>query len=146
MMHVPYKGSALVIQDFFAGRLQAMFYPAVGQLTGQVKAGKVRALAAATDERLASLPDVPTFKESGMADFNAAGWFGLFAPAGTPRDLVDRLNREVIRAGATPELERSYAQLSMLRVPMSPDQFAQMIRSDMQIWGPLIKALGITLD
>jgi tripartite-type tricarboxylate transporter receptor subunit TctC len=146
LLHVPYKGFALVIQDFFGGRLEAIFYPATAQLTSQVKAGKIRALAAATEQRLSVLPDVPTFKEAGIPDFDPAGWFGLFAPAGTPRNVVERLNREMLRAGTAPEIQKSYEQLSMLRVPLSADQFAQMIRSDLQIWDAAIKPLGITLD
>ena len=92
------------------------------------------------------LPDVPTFKEAGIPDFEPAGWFGLFAPAGTPRNVVERLNREMVRAGTAPEIQRSYEELSMLRVPLSADQFTQMIRSDLQLWETAIKPLGITLD
>jgi tripartite-type tricarboxylate transporter receptor subunit TctC len=104
MVHVPYKGSALVIQDIVAGRIQAMVYPATSQLVSQVKDGKLRPLASANPTRLPALPDTPTFDEAGIPNFSVSGWFSVVVPAGTPRDILDRLNREIGRIAAGPEM------------------------------------------
>src|SRR5436309_1820293 len=135
LVHVPYKGMAPVIQDLVAGRIQAMVYPATSQMTGYMKEGKLRALAAAAPQRLAALPDVPTFDEAGIADFNAAGWIALFAPAGTPREILERLNRESVRAVGSPEMAQVYAKLSMLPGPMSSDEFARFYNREFDYWG-----------
>ena len=146
LVHVPYKGMAPVIQDLVAGRIQAMVYPATSQMTGYMKEGKLRALAAAAPQRLAALPDVPTFDEAGIADFNAAGWIALFAPAGTPREIVERLNREAVRAVGSAEMAQVYSKLSMLPGPMSPDEFARFYNREFDYWGNVTRTLGIVLD
>ena len=96
MTHVPYKGSAPAIQDLLGGQVQLMFDNLPSALP-QIKAGKLRALAVTTATRAAALPDVPTIAESGLPGFEASSWFGLLAPAGTPRDVVARLDAEVAK-------------------------------------------------
>ena len=144
--HIPYKGSALVIQDIVAGRLHALFYPATGQVVALVKDGKLRALASAYEKRLPALPDTPSFGEAGVPNFNAAGWFSVVAPAGTPRPIIDRLNAEIRKVGHSPELARVYAKLSMLPGLGSPGELAQLMKDDFATWTPLIKALNITIE
>lgn len=146
MVFVPYKGQAPVIQDVIAGRLQAMFYPSTEQMTSQVRAGKLRVLAAVSGKRLPNLPETPTFEESGIRDFEAAGWIAVVAPAGTPRDIIMRLNREIVKVVASPDLSKLYGQLSMLPTTGTPEQLGQKIRKEIADYTPLIKTLGITLE
>jgi tripartite-type tricarboxylate transporter receptor subunit TctC len=146
LVHVPYKGMAPVIQDLVAGRIQAMFYPATSQMTGYMKEGRLRALAAVAPQRLAALPETPTFDEAGVPDFNAAGWIALFAPAGTPREIVERLNREIGRAVASREMAEVYAKLAMLPGPMSLDEFARFYNREFDAWAGVTRSLGIVLD
>jgi tripartite-type tricarboxylate transporter receptor subunit TctC len=146
VLFVPYKGMEPVIQDVVAGRLQAMFYPPTGQLLAMIKAGRIRALAVATPQRLPSLPDTPTFDESGVPNFDAAGWIGLVAPAGVPRDIVMRLNREVAKIATTPELTKVYAQLSFEVATGTPEEFSQRVKRELAAWGPIVKSLGIMLN
>jgi tripartite-type tricarboxylate transporter receptor subunit TctC len=146
ILHVPYKGVAQLIPDFIAGRVQLTFFNPVEQLISQVKAGKLRALAITGDRRMAELPDMPTFDEVGIRDFDPTGYVAASAPAGTPRDIIERLNREIVKAVALPEVRKVYGSLNMQPVTTSPEQFAQMIKNDVERWGPLIKSLGITLD
>lgn len=146
LLFVPYKGMEPVILDVVAGRLQGMFYPPTSQLLAMIKAGKIRALAAATPQRLSTLPDTPTFDESGVPNFDAAGWIGLVAPAGVPRDIVMRLNREIAKIATTPELAKVYAQLSFEVATGTPEEFSQRIKREIAAWGPIVKSLGIMLN
>jgi tripartite-type tricarboxylate transporter receptor subunit TctC len=146
LTHVPYKGAALVVQDIMAGRIDAMFYIATGQVLGQVKEGKLRALATVNPRRLEALPDTPTFDELGIADFNAAGIIALVTPTGTPRDVIERLNREVNKAMTTPELKNVYQKLSIEPVGGAPEVLAEKIKKDIAIWAPLAKRMNISLD
>jgi tripartite-type tricarboxylate transporter receptor subunit TctC len=146
VLHVPYTGSAQIIPEFLSGRVQTIFFNGVEQLTSQVKAGKLRALAVTGDRRLASLPDVPTFDEAGMRDFDPTGYVATSAPAATPKEIIDRLNREIVRASNGAEVQRTYDRLTMRVVTTTPEQMAQLIREDLEKWGPLIKSLNISLD
>lgn len=143
---VPYKGMEPVIQDLIAGRLQALFYSPSEQLLSQIRAGRVRALAIATESRYPAVPDVPTFDEAGVRDFNAGGWIALVGPAGMPRDIVTRLNKEVVRIVATPEVAKVYAQLSLIPATGTPEALGQRVKSDLAAWGPIVKSLGISLE
>ena len=147
ILHVPYKGAAQMIPEVLAGRIQTLFFNAVEQLTAPVKAGKLTAIAVTGDGRLAVLPDTPTFDEAGMRDFDPTGWVGVSATGGTPRVVVDRLNREILAAvGGSADVIKMYERLVMRPLTTTPDQLVQIIRQDMERWGPLIKGLGISLD
>ena len=146
LLHVPYKGAATVIPEILSGRVQATFFNAVEQLLAQVKTGKLRALAVVSDKRMPDLPDVPTFEEAGLKDFDPTGWVAASTTAGVPRDVVDRLNRDLVKASGDPETLKVYDRLRMQRLATTPEQMAQRIRDDIERWGPLIKALGVTLD
>ncbi len=143
---VPYKGMEPVIQDLIAGRLQALFYSPSEQLLSQIRAGRARALAIATENRYPAVPDVPTFDEAGVRDFNAGGWIALVGPAGMPRDIVLRLNKEVVRIVATPEVAKVYAQLSLIPATGTPEVLGQRVKSDLAAWGPIVKSLGSSLE
>ena len=142
LVHVPYKGLNLGLQDLIAGRIEAMLYSPTDQVMSQVKAGKLRALALASDRRLRSVPEVPTFAEAGLP-LDLAIWMAIAAPAGTPRDIVARLNREVVRAVGMPELAKVYDSNSLVPTTSSPELVGQMIEKEIEIWAPIIKSLGI---
>jgi tripartite-type tricarboxylate transporter receptor subunit TctC len=146
ILHVPYKGSAQTMPELLAGRVQAMFFTPVEQLMRQVKAGKLHALAVVSDERLSALPEVPTFAESGLSDFDTASGIGVSAPAGTPRLIIERLNREIIRCVAMPEMEKVYSQLNIRSAKSTPEAMAEKMRADLDRWGPLMRRLDIKLD
>ena len=145
IMHVSYKGTNLATQDLAAGRLDVMFNSPVDSLS-LVKAGRLRALATATRQRLPSLPEVPTFEEAGMPDFEITSWMGVMMPAGTPKEIVARVNREIVRAVNSPELSKFYGNLNMLPATTTPEEFGELIRKETDTWGPLIKSLGIVAD
>jgi tripartite-type tricarboxylate transporter receptor subunit TctC len=143
MTHVPYKGTAPALQDLIAGRIEMMFYPPTGPILGQMKEGKLRALAMAGDTRYRGLPDVPTFEEQGFKDMDVGGWAALSGPAGLPRDIVNRLNKELTRAVTSPESTKVYDKMGFVQVTSTPEQLAQKIDRETKMWGALIKRLGI---
>jgi len=143
--HVPYKGSAPALTDLLGGRLTMMF-DTIAQQTGNVAAGKVRALAVTGSKRSPLLPDVPTVQEAGLKDFDVTIWFGVLAPAGTPAPVVERLNREIVAVMSTDEMKKRMQTDGAEARSTSPEEFAALIKRDMAKWGPLVKASGATID
>lgn len=143
--HVPYKGSAPALVDLLGGRLTMMF-DTVAQQTGNIAAGKVRALAVTGPKRSPLLPDVPTAQESGLKDYDVTIWFGVLAPAGTPAPVIERLNREMVAVMSTEEMKKKMQADGAEAKPTSPTEFAALIKHDMAKWGPVVKASGATLD
>jgi tripartite-type tricarboxylate transporter receptor subunit TctC len=142
LQHVPYKSAAEAVNAAIAGQTHAMFDnpPTV---MAQIKAGALRALGVAAKERLAQLPDVPTIDEGGVKDFEASSWFGLVAPAKTPRAVLQRLAEETARAVKDPEMQARFAQSGARLVGNSPDQFAAMVATERARWQKIIRAAGI---
>jgi tripartite-type tricarboxylate transporter receptor subunit TctC len=143
MTHVPYSaGNAAT--DLQGGQVTVAILDALSQ-TPQVKAGRLRALALNGPLRLPSLPDVPTLNESGIP-FDLVGWHAMFAPAGTPREIVERLNRVTNQIMALPELRSRLFDLALFPVqpPTTPEQWGAMFRSDVQAWGDLVRSAGVT--
>jgi tripartite-type tricarboxylate transporter receptor subunit TctC len=146
LVHIPYKGAGPMVQDLIAGRVQVAFYSPNSQLMGLAKAGKLRPLALAAGARMSSAADVPTFEEAGVPNFDVAGWLAAIAPAATPRAMVDRLQREIANAVATPKVASVYVQSSIVAAATSPEELARTIRRDQDIWGPVIRRVGIRED
>jgi tripartite-type tricarboxylate transporter receptor subunit TctC len=148
MLHVPYKGSAPALVDVMSGNATCMFDILVTSLP-QIRGGKVRALAVTSAKRSGYAPDIPTMRESGITGYEEAGsdlWFGVLAPAGTPRPIVDRLNAEFIKALKTPEVsERIRAQAYDVWT-LTPDEFSGFLRSDHARWGKVVKFAGAKAD
>lgn len=142
MTHVPYRGSGPALSDLIAGQVQVMFANVPGTLQ-HVKSGKLRVLAATGDRRASSLPDVPTISESGLPGFQAATWFGVLAPAGTPRDIVAKLNNEMGKALASPDLVEHLRNEGADVVGGTPDQFRTFLKAEVDRWGPVVKGAGI---
>lgn len=145
MTHVPYKGSAPALQDLIAGHVQAMF-DLVSTALPRVRAGAVKAIAVTSGARVPSLPDVPTLKESGYPDYEVTAWFGLFAPAGTPPEIVDRLNAEAGKAIASAELKEKLGALGMETMQGSPQTFAKLVTSDLDKWQGVVKSAKIQAE
>lgn len=142
MTHVAYRGEAPAIADVLAGQLPLLFAN-VSVVTGQVKAGALRALAVTSPRRAPGLPDVPTLAEAGIKDCDVETWFGLVAPKATPREIVQRLNADVRKALAAPGLQQRFAELSLSVTPSSPEELDQLIKAEVVRWGEVIKRAGI---
>jgi tripartite-type tricarboxylate transporter receptor subunit TctC len=145
MTHEPYKGAAPAMQDLVAGRIQLMFDNLASALA-QVRAGKVRALAVTTAKRSPLAPELPTIAESGLAGFDINTWFGIFVPAGTPRDVIDRLQAEFTRALAAPDVREKMLNLGAEPVGNRPEEFATYIRSEAEKYARLVKSSGARAD
>jgi len=145
MVHVPYKGAGPAMQDLIGGRIQLMFDNLASSL-GQMRAGKVKALAVTTARRSALAPELPTIAESGLPGFDISTWFGVFAPGGTPRDLVQRLHDEFVKALADPAVREAMTKLGAEPVGSTPAQFAAYIRSEARKYAEVIKASGARVD
>ena len=145
MLHVPYKGGAAVLPDLISGQVSIFF---VNQLFAipYVKAGTVKALGLASDERSAALPDVPTFAEAGFADFVVSVWYGIMAPAATPKEIVSQLNREIVAALASPEMKERLLAMSAKPLPGTPADFAAFFADEMARWARVVKASGAKAD
>jgi tripartite-type tricarboxylate transporter receptor subunit TctC len=145
MTHVPYKGIAPAIAAQLANDVQFSLTPiAVGM--PHARAGKLRAIAAAGLQRSVAIPEVPTVHESGVPGFEVIGWWGVLAPARTPRPVVNALNREILAVLDLPEVRKSLLDQGMDPAGGTPEQFAALIKSDMDKWGEIGKRLGISLD
>ena len=140
--HVPYKGSSPAIIDLMGGQVQYTFDTPPATLT-QVRAGKMKALAVATLERLPSAPEVPTLAESGLPDFTGGTWFGLLAPANTPRPIIDRINAAVVAALAAANLRKAFDGRGISPGGGSPEEFGRFIASEITKWRQLAATVGI---
>jgi len=145
MTHIPYKGAAPAMQDLIGGQIQLMFDNLASSL-GQVRAGKVKALAVTTAKRTALAPELPTIAESGLPGFDISTWFGIFAPAGTPREALDRLHAEFTRALAAPDVRERILALGAEPVGNRPEEFAAYIREEAAKYARLVKASGAKVD
>jgi tripartite-type tricarboxylate transporter receptor subunit TctC len=142
LAHVPYKGSSQAIADLLSGQIQLLFTPASTAIP-HVKAGKALALGVISRQRSAALPDVPTMAEVGVRGQESALWSGLHAPSGTPREVIDRLNGELQKTLALPEIKSQLAAQSNDPLPGSPEQFAKVIREDIERWARVVKTANI---
>lgn len=144
-LHVPYRGSSPALTDLMAGRVDLMF-DVLGTSMPFVRAGKLRALAVTSLQRSRQLPDVPTLHEQGLTDFDVTSWFGLFAPAGTPANVVALLNAELGKAAATPEAMERLARLGMEPVSSSSEQLRTLVQKEQMRWKDLIRQANIKPD
>lgn len=143
--HVPYKGAAQALTDVISGNVD-LYMASVPTLIGQIRNGKLRALAVTSARRVDDLPSVATINESGFKGFDAVTWFGLLAPAGTPRDVVARLNAEFNKALQNPELRRRLGDEGADAVGGTPEQFAALIRDEIPRWGRVVRESGARVD
>jgi tripartite-type tricarboxylate transporter receptor subunit TctC len=145
MTHIPYKGSSQAHLDLISGNAQLMF-DTTSSAIGQIKGGKVRALAVTTAKRSPELPDVPTLAEAGFPGLEMTTWYGVFAPAATPKDIVVKLNAEIMKALQVPDVQKRIAGLAGEPGTLTIDQFAALNRSDYDRFGKLVREANIKLD
>ena len=146
MVHLPYRGSAPAVSDLLAGNTDVMFDNLPSALP-HIKAGKLRALAVTSRERSSALPDVPTIEEAAkLKGFDASSWFGLFAPAGTSRAIIDKIQADVAKALAVPEVRERFVAQGAQPSGMTPDQFAAFIRAETDKWTKVVKASNAKID
>ena len=145
MQHIPYKGSAGVLADVIGGQITATIDNLPPYLP-QVKAGKIRGLAVSSVKRAAVLPDLPTIAESAVPGYNSGSWFGLVAPAGTPRPVIEKLAVETQRVLKLPDVAERVASLGAESVGSTPEQFAAHIKTEIAKWAKVIKEAGVELQ
>jgi len=146
MAHVPYKGSAPALADLMGGQVQLMFDNLPSSLA-LIKAGKLKPLAVTSLTRSSALPDVPTIAESGLPGFEASSWFGLLAPAGTPKEVVAKINGEVAKWLATPDAkEKLAAQGAIASAALTPEDFARHITAETAKWAKVVKDSGAKVE
>ncbi len=145
MTHIPYKGAAPAVVDLMAGHVSLMFDNMSSALPN-IKATRVRALAVTTLKRSPLLPQLPTISDAGLRGFDIATWFGIFAPAGTPPDIVARLNGEIVRILHTPEMKERLALLGAEPIGNKPDEFAAFVRAEIPKYAKVIQASGARAD
>jgi tripartite-type tricarboxylate transporter receptor subunit TctC len=145
MVHVPYKGQGLALVGLLSGQVDMMIL-AVPTVLPMIQSNKVRAIAALSAKRLPSAPSVPTTKESGVNDFEVSVWFGILAPAATPRDIVTRLNQELVKALAAPDLRERFAAGGIEAQTSTPEQFASFARAETARYAKVIKDANISID
>jgi tripartite-type tricarboxylate transporter receptor subunit TctC len=141
LVHIPYKGSPQAVTDLLGGQVALMFSPASTVLP-HVKSGRLRALAVTTSARMPSLPELPTVAESGLPGFETVTWFGFLVPATTPREIVSKLNAEIVKVLAQPEARQQFATQGIDIIGGTPEQFAAYIRDDIVKWTRVIRESG----
>ena len=145
MQHVPYNGSGPALADLVGGHVQLMFDSLPSSMSF-IRSGKLKALGASSSKRLAVLPDVPTLNEAGVPDFDLTTWYGVWAPAGTPKDIVARMNAEIVRLVVMPDMKEKLAGLGVEASAFTPEQFAAFNRTEYERWGRIVRAANIKLD
>ena len=145
IVHIPYKGSAAAMPDVLAGYVQ-MIFDAVPQSLPHIKAGRLRALGVTTATRSPALPQVPTIAKAALPGYEATAWFGMVAPAGTPKEIIEKLNKQVVSILSTPELEAQLKAGGADAAPTTPEEFAAFIKTEMVKWAKVVKATGARVD
>ncbi|MFZ9253490.1 MAG: Bug family tripartite tricarboxylate transporter substrate binding protein [Hylemonella sp.] len=142
MLHVPYKGSPEAIQDSMAGRTSFYMAP-INTVVGQMKEGKLAALGVSSKDRSAVMPEVPTLSEQGLRGFDITLWFGMWAPAGTPAAIVNKINAQVTSIMQSPEVREQFAKLGIAPTTMKPDEFARFVRDQISTNQRIVKSADI---
>ena len=145
ILHIPYKGSAPAVTDLIGGQVNIMFDNIPSSLP-HIKSGKLHALATTGAKRDPALPELPTIAESGVPGYEAGVWFGLSVPAGTPREIIAKLNAEGVKATRSPEFVKRMSDLGYLIIPGTADQMADMLKAEVVRWTPVVKASGAKAD
>jgi tripartite-type tricarboxylate transporter receptor subunit TctC len=145
IVHVPYKGANLAMTGVMAGEVD-MVVIGITNAVAQIQAGKVRGIAVLSNARVPSLPDIPTAKEAGIDNFEVTSWYGLLAPAGTPRDIISRLNAEWAKIATDPDTKEKMEKAGFETVAVTPEQFSEFINQDIARWGRIIKEANLSVD
>jgi tripartite-type tricarboxylate transporter receptor subunit TctC len=144
-VHIPYKGSAPAVTDLLAGQTQMMFDNIPSSLP-HIKSGRLIALATTGAKRDPTLPDLPTMQEAGVPGYESGVWFGIMVPAGTPKDVIAKLNAAAVQAAKAPEFQKRMHDLGYNIIPGTPEEMAQKIQEELRRWGPIVKKSGAKVD
>jgi tripartite-type tricarboxylate transporter receptor subunit TctC len=142
IVHVPYKGGGPAMQGFLGGQVASFFATPISSIS-QIRAGKAKAVATTGSKRAALMPEVPTIAEAGYAGYEALNWYGFLAPRGTPKDVIERLNREIVKALAHPQVVAALHKTGTEPKSSTPDEFAAYIKREYDTWGKVVKEAGI---
>jgi tripartite-type tricarboxylate transporter receptor subunit TctC len=145
LLHVPFKGSAPAMTDLLGGQVQLMFSDAPTALP-HIKSGRVRALGVGSPKRSALVPDVPTIAESGVKGYDAYSWAGVFAPAGTPKEILVKVNGDIVKALSDPEVKKRLLEAGAEAAPGTPEQFGAFLKGEIAKWGKVVKDANIKAD
>ena len=145
IVHVPYKGGVLAINDLIAGHIQMVFADLAPALP-HIKAGKLRAIAVTSLQRVSALPDVPTMIESGLAGFESGVWWSVVAPKGTPPEIINRINAELGKMIQSPDVRDTYSKLGLTPQHSSPTKVAETIRTESPVMAKILKAAGVEAE
>jgi tripartite-type tricarboxylate transporter receptor subunit TctC len=145
MAHVPYRGAGPAMNDLVAGQVPVMF-DNLPTSVEQIKGGKIRALAVTTKQRVKQMPDIPTMDEQGLKGYETYSWQAIFAPAGTPKPVVDRLNAEIVKALADPGVQKRLDELTMTVTPSTPADLGKHVADQLAKWAPIVKATGVQTE
>jgi tripartite-type tricarboxylate transporter receptor subunit TctC len=145
MNHVPYKGAAPAMQDLLAGQVDLVF-DGMGSSAPQIRGGRLKALAVTTTTRSPAFPDLPTVQEAGVPGYDVTTWYALWAPAGTPQEIVNKLQLEVAKALAAPQLREVWAQQGAAPGGNPPSEFAAFVKAEIAKWAEVVKASGARID
>jgi tripartite-type tricarboxylate transporter receptor subunit TctC len=142
IVHVPYKGGGPAMQGFLGGQVDSFFATPISSIS-QIKSGRARAIATTGSKRAKLMPDVPTVAEQGFPGYEALNWYGYLAPAGTPKEIVERLAREIAKALANPKVVDQMEKTGVEPLSMTPDEFGRYIKREYDTWGKVVKEAGI---
>jgi tripartite-type tricarboxylate transporter receptor subunit TctC len=145
LTHVPYKGAGPAVQDLLGGQVD-LFFTTPASVVSHIKADKLKGLAVTSNSRLSSLPQVPTTRESDLKDFTLDSWFALYAPAGTPNEVVQQLNAEIIKILASPDVKKKAEDAGTMVEHMGPAQLGEYTRKELAYWGRVIQDAKISAD
>jgi len=145
IVHVPYKGPTGARADIISGQIDLMF-DSVPTMAPTIEGGRVKALGTSGKSRSPALPNVPTIAEAGIPGYDAVIWIGVMASAGTPKEIVERLNREINTILMRPDLQESWKRQGVNPMPMTPDAFGRYIEAEIERWAKVIKANGIQIN
>lgn len=145
LLRVPFRSNPPAMAEVMAGRIDMMFSD-IAAAQAQIKSGNLRALAVTSKDRSAIMPELPTVMESGVADFDLSGWNGLFAPAGTPKEIVEKLNSEITTIMKTPEVKKRFAEMGAEAGPMTTKEYAAWVQEEVNKWTKLVNEAGIKFE
>jgi tripartite-type tricarboxylate transporter receptor subunit TctC len=145
LTHVPYKGIGVALPDVISGQVQLIFSD-MAPFVPYVKTGKLRVLAVTTAQRSRLYPELPTIAESGVPGYDLAGWYGVVAPTGTPRPIIERLHAEFTKAMRSPDMAERYVSLGVEPVESTPEQFGAYMRAELAKWGDIVKRSGTKVE
>ena len=143
--HVPYKGTAAMMTDLVGGQIEFTFDPVPSSLQ-QIKAGKLRALAVTSLERVNTFPELPTMHESGVTGYDVGSWYGILAPAGTSKAIVNKISADIAAALRSPDVKAKLEQQGAIAIGSTPEQLGTFIKKEMVKWAPVVKSSGATID